>query len=138
MSRPGFSSRIVLILTVSAALASVTAGFALGGSRADPPATAAELEKGKKLYRKYCGQCHALREARAVGFGSEKGLGSDGGPSFNNLRVPYYLSVLLVTQRSAGHEKLARKLKWHEVKKVSAFVARATRDHPILALPIDG
>jgi hypothetical protein len=71
------------------------------------------LEDGKLLYRKYCGQCHALKVARAVGFGTvSHPFGKEGGPSFNNLRVPYSLSVLLLTQKSTGHEVLFHKLTW--------------------------
>jgi len=96
------------------------------------------MDSGKRLYRKYCGQCHALRAARAAGFGTEAKFGKDGGPSFNNLRVPFALSVSLMTQASNGHERVFHKLKWKEITDVAKFIAAATKDHPILAQPTDG
>ena len=131
--------RIAALVLVAAALATTSAAYALGGAGAAAPApTAKQTEAAKKLYRKYCGQCHALRDARAVGFGSDKGLGVDGGPSFNTLRVPFYLSVVLVAQRSAGHEHLPKKLTFAQIKRVAEYVARVTKDHPVQALPVDG
>jgi mono/diheme cytochrome c family protein len=131
--------RVIVLLAVLIALASASATQAIGrGEAGGPTGASAKPEDGKKLYRKYCGQCHALREARAVGFGSDKGLGNHGGPGFDNLRVPFNLSVLLVTQRSNGHEHLPRKLTWTQVRKVAAWVAKVTKDHPVLALPTDG
>jgi mono/diheme cytochrome c family protein len=138
--RSGSLVGVAALLAAAAALTAASATLALAGREAAPPAAAAQakLEKGKRLYRKYCGQCHALREARAVGFGTDGVLGKNGGPSFDNLRVPFNLSVLLVTQRSSGHENLPRKLTWAQVRDVAAFVAKVTRDHPMPALPIDG
>ena len=125
----------------------VSAAIALGvglttsagaSSGASPSISSSRYEAGKRLYRKYCGQCHALREARAVGFGTNDRLGKEGGPSFNNLRVPYGLSVALITQRSNGHERLVHKLTWAQVTTVADFIAAATKTHPLLALPTDG
>ena len=128
-----------MLLAVATALASASATHALGaGGAGDPTAASKKLETGKRLYRKYCGQCHALRAARAAGFGSGKGLGRNGGPSFNNLRVPYNLSILLMTQPSNGHEHVSFKLTWTQVKQVSAFVATVTKHHDVLAQPTDG
>ena len=66
------------------------------------------LAIGKKAYRQFCGQCHALKEARAVGFGSakQKGVGEDGGPSFNQLKVSYQMCLASVTMLFGGHEKV--------------------------------
>jgi len=94
--------------------------------------------EGKRLYRKYCGQCHALTAARAVGFGTNNGLGTDGGPSFNHLRIPYSLSVLAITQPFIGHEVLYYKMTLSQIKTVSHFVAKTTLHHPLAAKPIDG
>jgi hypothetical protein len=95
------------------------------------------LSGGKQLYRKYCGQCHALSAALAAGFGSDKGLGLNGGPSFNRLRVPFNLSIVAVTTPFAGHEVVFSKLTWGEVTQVAKYVAVATRNHRALAQPID-
>jgi mono/diheme cytochrome c family protein len=108
----------------------------IGTRSTDPSAT--RPAQGKKLYRKYCGQCHALDAALAAGFGSNNGLGTNGGPSFNNLRVPFSLSVLAVKQPFIGHEVLIRKMTWAQVTEVAAFVANVTKHHPVLAQFTDG
>ena len=133
MDRAG--GRVGMLLGVALALV-LGGATALGSS--GPPASAAKLAAGKKLYRTYCGQCHALKAARAAGFGSNKGLGTDGGPSFNTLRVPFELSVLAIRQPFIGHEAIYRKMKWNQIQTVSTFVAHATRDHPVLAQAVDG
>ena len=129
------SGRVGVLLAVALAVA-VSGATALGSS--SPPVSPATLAAGKKLYRTYCGQCHALTAARAAGFGSNKGLGTDGGPSFNPLRVPFELSVLAIRQPFIGHEAIYRKMKWNQIRTVSIFVASATKDHPILAQAVDG
>jgi hypothetical protein len=130
--------RLALIVAATAALpfAPATFGSVTGGTAA--PADATGLETGKRLYRKYCGQCHALRVALAAGFGSNNGLGTDGGPSFDTLRVPFNLSVLAIRQPFIGHERLVHKMTWTEVKEVSTFVETVTRRHAVLAQQIDG
>jgi len=100
----------------------------------------ARFERGKTVYRKFCGHCHALKEARAVGFGAARklGPGEDGGPSFNPLKVPYELSVLAVTGTWDGHDKIRKKMTWTQIHEVSVFVEAATKDHRHLAeLPSD-
>ena len=97
-----------------------------------------KAELGKQLYRKFCGQCHALTQALAAGFGSDKGLGQDGGPSFNNLRVPYNLSIVAVTEQFGGHELVVKRMTWDQLNQTAAFVATATRSNPYLARISDG
>jgi len=121
----------VLVMAASAALGPVAEGT---GRESGIPTG---LKGGKQLYRKYCGQCHALAAALAAGFGSDKGLGENGGPSFNRLRVPFNLSVVAVTTPFAGHELVLSKLTWSEVNQVARFVAVTTKSHPALAQPID-
>ena len=117
-------------------LAAVAVGLSLAASSA--PSAPSKLEVGKKVYRKYCGQCHALNEALAAGFGSDKGLGTDGGPSFNNLKVPYNLSIVAVTEQFGGHELVVKRMTWEQLGQVSRFVAAATRTNPYLARQSDG
>jgi hypothetical protein len=93
---------------------------ACGGRHTAPSTT--NLERRRQLYRKYCGQCHALNAALAAGFGTNNGLGTNGGPSFNNLRVPFSLSVLAVKQPFIGHEVLIRKMTWTEITQVACGV----------------
>ena len=107
-------------------------------SSAGPAAVPTKLELGKRLYRKYCGQCHALAPALAAGFGTTNGLGSNGGPSLDILRVPYRLSVLSITLPFIGHETVAHKMTWAEIDLVSAYVATVTRNHEILSVFNDG
>ena len=121
-------------LLAAGVLVSASAGYALSADNGAPVAT----NTGKQLYRKYCGQCHALRAALAAGFGSDNGLGTNGGPSFDKLRVPFNLSVLAVTQPFIGHEMLVHKMTWVQIQKVSKYVASVTRKHSVVAQKIDG
>ena len=122
---------------MTAALVGVALG-ARGSGSSGQAAVPNKLELGKQLYRKYCGQCHALQAALAAGFGSDKGLGQDGGPSFNNLKVPYNLSIVAVTEQFGGHELVVKRMTWTQLNQVSAFVATATKTNPYLARISDG
>jgi len=88
----------------------------------------------------FCRAGTALKEARAVGFGSanKKGVGEDGGPSLDPLKVSYAMCLASVTMLFGGHEKVVRKMTWKQIKDVSKFVQYATRDHPIVAKYSDG
>jgi mono/diheme cytochrome c family protein len=124
----------VLAAALAVAMTFATAVLGAGGSSGQP----AKDATGVKLYRTYCGQCHALTAARAAGFGSNKGLGTDGGPSFNPLRVPFQLSVLAIRQPFIGHEALYHKMNWNQIQAVSKWIANVTRNHPVLAQYVDG
>jgi mono/diheme cytochrome c family protein len=120
--------RLAVVLSLAVALAvPVTAGWALRA-----PATPKTLENGRKLYRKYCGQCHALKAARAVGFGQAKQK-TDPGPSLNNLRVPWNLCVSAIVLSISGHETIQDKMSWKEIADVSTFVEKVTRGNKIPA-----
>jgi mono/diheme cytochrome c family protein len=90
------------------------------------------------LYREYCGQCHALKVALSAGFGNASGLGSNGGPSFNNLRVPYSFSMQAVLEPTGGHEIVKNRISFKQLNEVALYIARVTAHHPIPALPTDG
>ena len=96
------------------------------------------LEVGKQLYRQFCGQCHALAQALAAGFGSDNGLGQYGGPSFNNLRCPTTSRIVAVTEQFGGHELVVKRMTWQQLDQVAAFLAAATKDNPYLARVSDG
>ena len=131
--------RAVALAALTAALVAASVAYAVTERRAGAPvATPTKLELGKRLYRKYCGQCHALSTALAAGFGTENGLGTNGGPNLDFLRVPYKLSILSVTLPFIGHEVLVHKMKWAQTTLVSAYVAAVTKNHDILAQPVDG
>jgi mono/diheme cytochrome c family protein len=133
--------RLAVFLPIAAILAAVSLGCALaaGGAGSTPTSsTPSKLEVGKQLYRKYCGQCHALQAALAAGFGSDKGLGQDGGPSFNDLKVPYNLSIVAVTEQFGGHELVVKRMTWEQLGQVAAFTATATKSNPYLARISDG
>jgi mono/diheme cytochrome c family protein len=131
--------KVVALLALVMVCGWTWAGYALAARGAgDPRSASAKMDTGRRLYRKYCGHCHALREAHAAGFAGKPKLGQEGGPNFNNLRIPFGLSVSLLTQASAGHELFFHRLKWAEIRDVSRFVATATKDHPVLAHPTDG
>jgi mono/diheme cytochrome c family protein len=122
------------ILGLLAATAVAVSAFASVATPAVKPQT------GRELYRTFCGQCHALAAARAVGFGSNKGggLGKLGGPSFNDINVPYAISVRHVTQPTGGHEGVTRKITSKQLHTVARYLANVTRKNPIPALPTDG
>ncbi len=111
---------------------------AAGGTSSSTTLAGVNLAQGKALYRKYCGQCHALTAALAAGFGSDKGLGTDGGPSFNDLDVPFNLSIVAVTEQFGGHELVVKRMTWPQLRLVSSFVAAATKTNPYLARISDG
>ena len=123
----------LLALTALAATAALATAGRSGAVATEKPTV------GRELYRKFCGQCHALAAARAVGFGSNKsGLGKLGGPSFNEMNVPYAISVRHVTQPTGGHEGVTRKITPTQLHTVARWLAKVTRTHPIPALPTDG
>src|SRR5262249_3210447 len=134
--------RLAALCASALFVAGHAAGVSAEPSRAAPSAqpSAEVLDVGKKAYRQFCGQCHALKEALSVGFGSakQKGVGEDGGPSFNQLKVSYQMCLASVTMLFGGHEKVIRKMTWQQIKDVSKFVQFATRDHPIVAKFSDG
>ncbi len=128
-----------MLLPILAVLTAVPVAFAVGDGRSQTQLQApGQLALGKQLYRKYCGQCHALAQALAAGFGSDKGLGTDGGPSFNNLKVPYNLSIVAVTEQFGGHELVVKRMTWTQLNQVAAFTAAATKTNPYLARITDG
>ena len=126
---------------MAAVLTAVAVGCALGAGGSTATAgtgSPTALEIGKQLYRKYCGQCHALTQALAAGFGSDAGLGVNGGPSFNNLKVPYNLSIVAVTEQFGGHELVVKRMTWSQLNQVASFVATATKNNPYTARVSDG
>ena len=91
--------------------------------------TPARLDGGKKLYKKFCGQCHALKEARAVGIGlgatgnSGKGETDLAGPSFNELRVTAHQCMLAITGVWDGHAKVMTLMTHDDIHLVSDYIA---------------
>jgi mono/diheme cytochrome c family protein len=136
------ATRRILCVVVSTVLAATAVAVTRSPATASPNATAArtELVTGRQLYRKFCGQCHALAEALSAGFGSNKtsGLGKLGGPSFNELRVPYAFSITAVTEPTGGHEVVRHKITSKQLHVVARWLARATGNNPVPAYPTDG
>ena len=97
--------RVALFAVLAVALITPAA---YGLSRTYEAQTPAKLAGGKKLYRQFCGQCHALREALAVGAGSAQNskYGAEGGPSFNTLKVTAQQSQLAIVGVWDGHSKV--------------------------------
>jgi mono/diheme cytochrome c family protein len=124
---------VLLLLTVALA-APVACAWAATGPPAKqvvrPAATPATMAKGRKLYRKFCGECHALKDARAVGFGDEKKK-TDPGPSFDELKVSWIRCVNAIVLSIAGHETITNEMTWQQIADVSVYVARITRDNTI-------
>jgi hypothetical protein len=71
-------------------------------------------------------------------FGSDNGLGQNGGPSFNDLRVPYTLSYVAVTEQFGGHELVVTRMTYPQLQLVCTFVQAATKGNPYLARISDG
>ena len=136
------AKRRILFVIVSTALAVSMVASTRSLATASPAARAAgsELVAGRQLYRKFCGQCHALAAALSAGFGSnnKNGFGKLGGPSFNALRVPYAFSITAITEPTGGHELVQKKITARELHVVAQWLARATARNPVPALPTDG
>ena len=128
----------MVLLPVVAVLASVPVAYSLGAAKTTQAGGSSQLEQGKTLYRKFCGQCHALSQALSAGFGSDNGLGQNGGPSFNDLRVPYTLSYVAVTEQFGGHELVVTRMTYPQLQLVCSFVQAATKGNPYLARISDG
>ena len=131
--------RLAVFCAVAATtLGSAAAVWASTSSHASAAKSNFNIVAGKKDYRQFCGQCHALAAALAAGFGAQNKFGQDGGPSFDDLRVSYSLSVQAITGSFAGHEIIVRKMTWQQIYDVSAFVQVATIKHPTVAKISDG
>jgi mono/diheme cytochrome c family protein len=130
----------VLALIAPAALALAATKPPATRANGKPVITKKIYEDGRKLYRKYCGQCHALKEARAVGAGSgaKLGPGEEGGPSFVELRVTALQSKLAIHGVWDGHSRIQTLMTHKEINLVSEYTQAATKDHKYKAmLPSD-
>lgn len=135
---PTLVTRQMACVVVSVVLAATLLASARSSASTSPGSSTVPASLGRQLYRQYCGKCHALAVALSAGFGSQNGLGTNGGPSFNNLRVPVAMSIVAVTEPTGGHELVSRKIKAKQLAEVATYIATATRDHPILATSTDG
>ena len=131
-ARARTAAALVVVLAFVAPAARALAAAKPPAGQVKPRITQKVYDDGRKLYRKYCGQCHALTAARAVGFGQNK-PNSEPGPSLDSLRVSWNLSVQAIVLAIAGHETISQKMTWKEISDVSAFVEKATKNHPIPA-----
>ena len=123
--------RIAAVLALAVALV-VPVTVAWAAKPVKPVATEKQLADGRQLYRKYCGQCHALKAANAVGFGQAKN-DTDPGPSLNSLRVSWNLCIDAIVLSISGHETIQDKMSWKQISDVSLFVEKVTRGNPIPA-----
>src|SRR5689334_12745890 len=78
--------RLVVFLATGVAVLASAAGVWAANRTTGSSGVQGNVVAGKKAYRTYCGQCHALAEALAAGFGAENKFGQDGGPAFNELK----------------------------------------------------
>jgi len=132
--------RVGIFVSLAVALIA-PAAYGLASQESSTAAqTPARLDGGKKLYRQFCGQCHALKEAKAVGAGSaqKSKYGEDGGPSFNELKITAHQSLLAIVGVWDGHSKVMTLMTRSEINLVSKYVEAATKDHKYKAtLPSD-
>jgi mono/diheme cytochrome c family protein len=132
--------RVGIFVAIAVALIAPAAYGLATGPASTSAQTPARLDGGKKLYRQFCGQCHALKEARAVGAGSaqKNKYGEEGGPSFNELKVTAHQSLLAIVGVWDGHSRVMTLMTRSEINLVSRYVEAATRDHKYKAtLPSD-
>lgn len=142
--------RVGVFLTMIVVLIGVGVGCALGASavsKTTGTGISSGPAMGKALYRTYCGQCHALTAADAAGFGSDNGLGQNGGPTFNNLEVPYNLAIVAVTEQAGprgqeigrrGHKIALEHMTWQQLSDTANFLAAATATNLHSARVSDG
>jgi hypothetical protein len=124
---------ILLAVTGALALPAVQGLAAQDAATRVEALSPAKYTAGRNVYRKFCGQCHALKVARAVGFGQDK-LKTDAGPSFNRLRVPFRLSISAVTLSTiGGHETIQHRMRWQELYDVARWLDHVTKKHPQMA-----
>jgi mono/diheme cytochrome c family protein len=133
---------VIFVVIAVALVAPAAYGVANGptGKNAAAATAPKHLNGGRTLYKKFCGQCHALKEAKAVGLGEadKKGLGELGGPSFNPLRVTALQCKLAITGVWDGHAKVMTRMTHAQINLVSKWVEAVTRDHPFKAtMPSD-
>jgi hypothetical protein len=132
------SLRVCTFVLIAAALIA-PAAYGLAAAKTPP-----RLEPGRKLYKKFCGQCHALKEAKAIGVGigatgnTDKGVEDLAGPSFDPLRVTAHQSRLAIQGVWDGHSRVITLLTYKDIDLVSEYVQAATKDHPYRAtMPSD-
>ena len=132
--------RNVALTAAAVGIAAAVGGIPLGRSPAGAAVSPAKITfDGKALYRTYCGKCHALTAALAAGFGSSGGgLGEEGGPSFDELRIPVSYTITAITEPTGGHERVRTRLSSRQLAAVASWLARTTSRHPLPALPTDG
>jgi hypothetical protein len=133
-----FRLRFSILIPIVASITAGPAAYSFVQSSPKPSFSSIDLVAGKKGYRRFCGQCHALAPALAAGFGSDHGLGHDGGPSFDRLKVPFNLSLVAVTGQFDGHSLVVKRMTWTQLNQVAAFVDKVTQNHPYLAKVTDG
>jgi len=127
----------LVVLTGALVLPASQGSSAPMAATAGKPLSPAKYTAGRIVYRKYCGQCHALNAANAVGFGQQK-LKTDPGPAFNRLRVPFKLSIsAVVLSTIGGHETIQHRMRWQELYDVAKWLDQVTRQHPVMAPGID-
>jgi mono/diheme cytochrome c family protein len=135
----GRRSRISTVFCAVIAVGTFAIVTSSAATHVGTPTATANLVVGKRLYRQFCGQCHALSQALSAGFGSDSGaLKQLGGPSFNQLRVPYIYSVDAVSEPTGGHELVRRRITMAQLSEVAAYLAKVTARNPVPALPTDG
>lgn len=128
----------MLLCSLALALAAVPVAHVWAASGQPVVTAPGNPVTGKGVYRQFCGNCHALKEALAAGFGGNSKLGQDGGPSFNPLKVSANLAVVAITEDFGGHEFVVRRMTWKQIYDCAAFVQQATKNHPMVAKVSDG
>lgn len=96
-----------------------------------------QVPPGEMLFRQDCSMCHALSAATFCCGGSNNGLGTNGGPSFNNLRISYGLTISTVFGDTDGHEALSKKLTWRQLTTIAKYLSAVTEHNAATPTPDD-
>ena len=130
-----------MLASLVAALAAVPATYSLAATdarRRRRSAATSRRCRARQLYRQFCGQCHALAQALAAGFGSNNGLGQLRRPELQQPPRPLRPRIVAVTEQFGGHELVVKRMTWQQLDTVAAFLAAATKNNPYLARVTDG
>ena len=100
--------RLALVGVVALALAS--------------PAFGADVVNGKAVFKKYCGTCHTLKDARTIGHGSSRG------PVLTNKSIPAAKVKAVMSGMSTGMmPAFVGTITAKQIADVVAYVVKASK-----------
>ena len=86
------------------------------------PASAANVVNGKIVFKKYCGTCHTLKDARTVGHGASRG------PVLTNKSIPAAKVKAVMSGMSTGMmPAFVGTITAKQIADVVAYVVKASK-----------